>query len=128
MLFLFVLFFCLSTVGVKYVFHFWSGLLSERKCKKSMGVVHRTKFYPVNSYPIIVFAFDQPIFNHWIGSCPVDNLIQWITLSCILNNRAQFDKLEKELIHCLNSLMYIWKRSKGFWSSLMLKKKFTSDI
>ena len=24
---------------------------------------------------------------HWISSCPVDNLIQWITLSSILNNR-----------------------------------------
>ena len=25
---------------------------------------------------------------HWISSCPVDNFIQWITLSSILNNRA----------------------------------------
>jgi TM2 domain-containing membrane protein YozV len=25
---------------------------------------------------------------HWISSCPVDNLIQWIILSSILNNRA----------------------------------------
>jgi hypothetical protein len=25
---------------------------------------------------------------HWISSCPVDNFIQWIILSSILNNRA----------------------------------------
>jgi hypothetical protein len=25
---------------------------------------------------------------HWISSCPVDNLIQWITLSSILNNQV----------------------------------------
>jgi hypothetical protein len=52
-------------------------------------------------------------FNHWLGihwisSCPVDNLIQWITLSSILNNRAQFDKLEKELIHCLNTIAFVY--------------------
>jgi hypothetical protein len=25
---------------------------------------------------------------HWISSCPVDNFIQWVTLSSIFNNRA----------------------------------------
>jgi hypothetical protein len=33
--------------------------------------------------------FIQWLAVHWISGCPVDNLIQWITLSSILNNRAQ---------------------------------------
>jgi hypothetical protein len=32
--------------------------------------------------------FIQWLAVHWISSRPVDNLIQWITLSSILNNRA----------------------------------------
>jgi len=28
-----------------------------------MGVVHWTRFYPVDSWPTIIFAFEQPILS-----------------------------------------------------------------
>ena len=65
-------------------------------------------------------------FIHWlavhcISSCPVDNLIQWITLSSILNNRStclpQFPSLDMVKPNCLCSdTMFLLSIMRGGWS------------
>jgi hypothetical protein len=45
---------------------------------------------------------------HWIDDYPVDNFIQWITLSTVLNNRAQMSSL--------------WYHTTKLWTTFRISK------
>jgi hypothetical protein len=52
---------------------------------------------------------------HWISSCPVDNFIQWVTLSSILNNR-EYECLMYTLIYNSQKINIFFKVSSlNYW-------------
>jgi hypothetical protein len=58
---------------------------------------------------------------HWISSCPVDNFIQWITLSSILNNRAQLFNIYSGFFSQSCNFVNFWQICK-FYKSYPLDK------
>jgi hypothetical protein len=61
--------------------------------------------------------FIQWLAVHWISSRPVDNLIQWITLSSILNNRAQLFNIYSEFFSQSCNFVNFWQICKFYRNS-----------
>ena len=98
------------SLNLANLFYFWSHLLIDRKCKV---------WWELSTWPNVIqwiASYSQPssffwttyfihwLAVHWIRSCPVDNLFQWITLSSILNKWALVISAPKIVIPAPSSI------------------------